>query len=73
MNRTVKTLRTGKVFFISLALTFLSALILVVPPHVLAQPPEPVVAIHVSELTQALDTRIMDGGLRGIILYCPNH
>ena len=56
MNRTVKALRTGKVFFVSLALTFLSALILVVPPHVLAQPPEPVVAIHVSELTQALDT-----------------
>ena len=56
MNRTVTILRTEKVFFISLALTFLSALILVVPPHVLAQPPEPVVAIHVSELTQALDT-----------------
>ena len=56
MNQNVKTLIGNRVLSISLVLSFLSALILVVPPHVLAQPPEPVVAIHVSELTQALDT-----------------
>ena len=56
MNRRVKILSLGKVFFVSLVLSFLSALILAAPPHVLAQPPEPFVAIHVSELTQALET-----------------
>jgi hypothetical protein len=53
---TVKLLSMNKLFIIPLVLSFFSALILVVPPHVLAQFFEPVVAIHVSEQTQALDT-----------------
>ena len=55
MNRTLKILSMRKVFFIVLVLTFLSALILMVPSTVLALPPQPKVAIHVSELTRALD------------------
>jgi hypothetical protein len=54
MNGIVKMLRRKKVLIAALAI--FSAIIMVVAPYVWAQTPEPVVAIHVSELTQALET-----------------
>ncbi len=53
MNGTVKVLFKKRIRIIAMAI--FSAIIMVVPPPVRAQAPEPVVAIHVSEKTQALD------------------
>jgi len=56
----MKTRYVNRVFLATVVLSIISAATLVVPRHALAQEvstyPEPVVAIHVSELTQALET-----------------
>jgi len=56
----MKTLCIKRVFLATVALSIISATTLVVSRHAIAQEvstrPEPVVAIHVSELTQALET-----------------
>ena len=56
----MKTPCIKRVFLATVVLSIISAATLVVPRHALAQGvstyPEPVVAIHVSELTQALET-----------------
>ncbi len=54
MNRTVPLQRGQRRLFVLLIL--FSALVTLLPARVRAQAPEPVVAIHVSELTQALET-----------------
>ena len=55
MKRKIEILYTRRILILALAI--FSAIIVVASPAVWAQtPPEPVVAIHVSELTQALET-----------------
>ena len=58
MKRTVQILHSTRVLFVALAI--IAAMIMVAPPHVRAQQtptlPQPVVAIHFSGLTQALET-----------------
>ena len=58
MSRDPAILRSKKAFWVLLLLGIISALIFRGVPYAWAQetPPEPVVAIHVSELTQALET-----------------
>ena len=51
---TFQILRDKRALFFALAI--FSAIITVMPPHAWAQAPQPVVAIHISEQTQALET-----------------